>query len=202
MNLLILAMISIMASASPDTVVTRSSLKNHFLIALRNLREDYFSNTVTYIIEHTDEGAFGVIINRPIELDFCDLFASIPGINKCLLPVLDGGPVGKDSVFFLHGSDVKYQYTQALGDDINLTTSQDLVNDLVAGTGPSRVLTLLGYAGWDGGQLELELAENVWLVSPADSAIIFDVPYEKRPESAAGLLGIDLHLVSTNVGHG
>jgi len=202
MSLLIPAMITVMASASPDTTVTRSSLKNHFLIALRDLREDYFSNTVIYVIEHTDEGAFGVIINRPIEIDFCDLFADIPGTNKCPLPVLDGGPVGKDRVFFLHGSDIEYQHTQGLSDDINLTTSQDIVYDLVAGTGPSRVLTLLGYAGWDGGQLELELAENVWLVSPANSKIIFDVPYETRPESAAALLGVDLHLVSTNVGHG
>jgi putative transcriptional regulator len=195
-------MITVMAPAPPDKAVTHSSLKNHFLIALRDLREDYFSNTVIYIIEHTDEGAFGVIINRPIELEFCDLFATIPETKQCLLPVLDGGPVGKDRVFFLHDSDVEYQFTQALADDINLTTSQDIVYDLVAGTGPSRIVTLLGYSGWDAGQLELELAENVWLVSPASSEIVFDVPYESRAESAAGLLGIDLHLVSSNAGHG
>jgi len=195
-------MITVMTPVPPDKAVTRPSLKNHFLIALRDLREDYFSNTVTYIIEHTDEGAFGVIINRPIDLDFGDLFATIPAANKCLLPVLDGGPVGKDRIFFLHDSDVEYEYTQVLSDDISLTTSQDIVYDLVAGTCPTRVLTLLGYAGWDGGQLELELAENVWLVSPANSEIIFDVPYEMRAESAAGLLGVDLHLVPTNAGHG
>jgi putative transcriptional regulator len=195
-------MITVMAPASTNTAVTRSSLKNHFLIALRGLREDYFSNTVIYIIEHTDEGAFGVIINRPIELEFCELFANIPGTKQCPLPVLDGGPVGKDRVFFLHGPDVEYQYTQKLSDDVYLSTSQDIVYDLVAGTGPSRILTLLGYSGWDSGQLEQELAENVWLVSPSNSAVIFDVPYEMRPESAAGLLGVDLHLVSTNAGHG
>ena len=189
-------------AAPPDKAVTRSSLKNHFLIALRDLREDYFSSTVIYIIEHTDEGAFGMVINRPVELDFCDLFANIPGASECLLPVLDGGPVGKDRVFFLHGSDFNYQYTQAVSDEISLTTSLDIVYDLAAGEGPTRVLTLLGYAGWDSGQLELELAENVWLVSPANSEIVFDVPYEMRPESAAGLLGVDLHLLSTNAGHG
>lgn len=191
-----------MPPASADKAFTRFSLKDHFLIALRGLSEDYFSNTVTYIIEHSPDGAFGLIINRPIEIEFCDLFATIPGTEECLLPVHDGGPVGKDRVFFLHGSDIEYEYTQVLNDDICLTTSQDIVYDLVAGTGPSRVLTLLGYAGWDGGQLERELAENVWLVSPAKSEIVFDVPYEMRPESAAELLGVDLHLVSTNAGHG
>lgn len=191
-----------MTLAPENNPVTRSSLKNHFLIALRGLQEDYFSNTVIYIIEHTDEGTFGVVINRPIELNFCELFASIPGTDECLLPVLDGGPVGKDRVFFLHGSDFDYQYTQAVSDEINLTASLDIVYDLAAAVGPARVLTMLGYAGWDGGQLELELAENVWLVSPANSEIIFDIPYEMRPEAAAGLLGVDLHLVSTNAGHG
>jgi putative transcriptional regulator len=119
-----------------------------------------------------------------------------------LLPVLDGGPVGVDRVFFLHGTDVEYEQTQAISNEISLTTSLDIVYDLATGMGPSRIVTLLGYAGWDAGQLEQELAENVWLISPANSDIVFDVPYEQRPQSAAALLGVDLNLVSSNAGHG
>lgn len=191
-----------MAPSSRLKAVTHASLKNHFLIALRDLQEDYFSNTVTYIIEHNDDGAFGVVINRPTELGLGDLFDDIPGAQECLTEVLDGGPVGSDRVFFLHGSEVEYEYTQPISDEINLTTSLDIVYDIIAGKSPSNLVTILGYAGWDAGQLERELAENVWLISPANSSVIFDIPHELKPQAAAGLLGVDLNLVSTIAGHG
>ncbi len=191
-----------MSNPANQTSISQAGLANHFLIAMRGLQGDYFSNTVTYIIEHSDDGAFGLIINRPTDLEFGDLFANIEAAHRCLLPVMDGGPVGRDRVFFLHTSDKAYQYTQPISDRISITTSLDIVHDLVAGNSPSGLLTILGYAGWDAGQLENELAENVWLISPANSEIIFNTPAELIPEKAAGLLGIDLHLVSSNVGHG
>jgi putative transcriptional regulator len=191
-----------MTTPAKPTAISQAGLANHFLIAMRALQGDYFSNTVTYIIEHSDEGAFGLVINRPTSLEFCDLFGDIDAADQCQLPVFDGGPVGTDRVFFLHTSDWTYEYTQSISEQISLTTSLDIVHDLVSGKRPKGILTILGYAGWDAGQLENELAENVWLISPATSDIMFNTPVESMPEAAAGLLGIDLHLISNNVGHG
>jgi putative transcriptional regulator len=195
-------LITVMTTSTDNSDVSQGSLKNHFLIAMQGLKGDYFAGTITYMIEHSDEGAFGVVINRPLELEFGELFVNLPEANRCLLPILDGGPVGRDRVFFLHNSEHQYKYTEQISDEISLTTSLDIVHEITTGNPPARILTILGYAGWDAGQLENELAENVWLVSPAISDIIFDTPYELRPEAAASLLGIDLHLVSNNVGHG
>lgn len=181
-----------------------TTLQGQFLIALPGLVNDFFATTVTYMIQHNEQGAFGLVINKPMDLSMGDLFgkAGFKGLEKNPLPVLDGGPVRRDSVFFLHESGYEYQHTQPVSDDICLTTSVDLVRSLSSGHSPGRLLTIMGYAGWDDGQLERELADNVWLVSPANSEIIFDAPYEKRAEQAAALLGIDLNLISSHAGHG
>lgn len=181
-----------------------SRLRDHFLIALPTLANDFFAGTVTYMIEHNEQGAFGLVINRPLELGMGDLFskAGFKGLERSSVPVLDGGPVRRDSVFFLHEGGYEYQYTQPVSDEVSLTTSVDLVRSLASGHGPQRVLTIMGYAGWDTGQLEEELSDNVWLVAPARSDILFDAPYERRAHLAASLLGIDLNLISTHAGHG
>ena len=182
----------------------QSSFRNHFLIALPTLAGDFFASTVTYLLEHNSKGAFGLVINKPLQLVLCDLFGTdeYEGLQNTRIPVLDGGPVRRDSVFFLHDSGVEYQFTQQISPEISLTTSEDLVVSLAKGQGPARVITAMGYAGWDSGQLERELAENVWLLAPASAEIIFDTPFEQRAQRAAALLGIDLNLVSGSAGHG
>ena len=182
----------------------QSSFRNHFLIALPTLAGDFFASTVTYLLEHNSKGAFGLVINKPLQLVLCDLFGTdeYEGLQDTRIPVLDGGPVRRDSVFFLHDSGVEYQFTQQISAEISLTTSEDLVVSLAKGQGPARVITAMGYAGWDSGQLERELAENVWLLAPASAEIIFDTPFEQRAQRAAALLGIDLNLVSGSAGHG
>ena len=188
--------------ARPDG--SSSSLRNHFLVALPTLENDYFANTVTYMVEHTDEGAFGLVINRPLQVAMGELFgkAGFKGLENSRVPVLDGGPVRRDSVFFLHETGYAFQYTQQVSPEVSLTTSVDLVRSLASGHGPGRVLTIMGYAGWDAGQLEEELADNVWLVSPSRTDIIFEAPYAERAQLSAALLGIDLNLISTHAGHG
>lgn len=178
--------------------------RDHFLIALPNLVGDYFSNTVTYILEHNSKGAFGLVINKPLQLTLRDLFGkdSFQGLESSRVPVLDGGPVRRESVFFLHEAGMEYQSTQQISSGISLTTSEDLIRDLARGGGPSKVITAMGYAGWDNGQLERELTDNVWLLTPARADIIFDTPREEIAQKAAALLGIDLNLVSGNAGHG
>ncbi len=182
----------------------QSSFRDHFLIALPNLAGDYFANTVTYLLEHNSKGAFGLVINKPMQLTLSDLFgnANFKGLESSRIPVLDGGPVRRESVFFLHEAGMEYQYTQQINTEISLTTSEDLIRSLAKGEGPSKVISVMGYAGWDNGQLERELAENVWLVAPARAEIIFDTPFQERALKAAALLGIDLNLVSSNAGHG
>ena len=182
----------------------QASFRDHFLIALPNLAGDFFAHTVTYLLEHNSQGAFGLVINRPLQLTLSDLFgkADFEGLEGSRIPVLDGGPVRRESVFFLHEAGLEYQYTQQINSEVSLTTSEDLIRSLAAGEGPSRVISVMGYAGWDHGQLERELAENVWLVAPARAEIIFDTPFEERALKAAALLGIDLNLVSGSAGHG
>jgi putative transcriptional regulator len=182
----------------------QSSFRDHFLIALPTLAGDFFATTVTYLLEHNSKGAFGLVINKPLELVLNDLFGTdeYQGLQNSRIPVLDGGPVRRESVFFLHESGIEYQSTQQISAEISLTTSEDLVGSLAKGQGPARVITAMGYAGWDSGQLERELAENVWLLAPASAEIIFDTPFEQRAQKAAALLGIDLNLVSSSAGHG
>ncbi|HJN52140.1 MAG: YqgE/AlgH family protein [Pseudomonadales bacterium] len=182
----------------------QSSFRDHFLIALPNLAGDYFANTITYILEHNANGAFGLVINKPLQLTLSDLFGedNFEGLDSNRTPVFDGGPVRHESVFFLHEAGMEYQFTQQISNDISLTTSEDLIRALAQGKGPSKIITAMGYAGWDNGQLERELTDNVWLLAPARAEIIFDTPCEERAQKAAALLGIDLNLVSSNAGHG
>ncbi len=182
----------------------QSSFRDHFLIALPNLAGDYFANTVTYILEHNSNGAFGLVINKPLQLTLSDLFGEdkFKGLDSSRVPVMDGGPVRQDSVFFLHEAGMEYKFTQQISSEISLTTSEDFISSLAKGEGPSNAITAMGYAGWDNGQLEREISENVWLLAPAKAEIIFGTPCEERAQKAAALLGIDLNLVSSNAGHG
>lgn len=180
------------------------SLRDQFLIALPNLVGDFFANTVTYLVDHSDRGAFGFVINKPLPITLVELFEGqhIKDLEKCQVAVVKGGPVHPGTVFFLHDASHQYDSTYQISDELCLTTSIDIVHSLAKGDGPERVLTTLGYAGWDAGQLEREIGANVWLLSPAPKNIMFEVPYEERSRSAAALLGVDLNLVATNVGHG
>lgn len=180
------------------------SLRDQFLIALPNLVGDFFASTVTYLVDHSDRGAFGFVINRPMPMTLAQLFEDkhIKDLEKCRVAVIEGGPVHSNTVFFLHDASHQYDSTYQISDELCLTTSIDIVHSLAEGDGPERVLTMLGYAGWDAGQLEREIGANVWLLSPAPKNIMFEVPYEERSRSAAALLGVDLNLIATNAGHG
>ncbi|MFT5929603.1 MAG: putative transcriptional regulator, partial [Candidatus Azotimanducaceae bacterium] len=94
-----------------------------------------------------------------------------------------------------------FESTFAVSPDISLTTSQDLVDNLHEGDMPDALVAILGYAGWGAEQLEQELGENTWLLTPASAEIIFDIEIEKRAAVAANQLGVDLNLIATNPGH-
>lgn len=183
-----------------------TSLRNHFLIAMPGLKDPNFARTVTYICEHTEQGAMGIVINRPMEdirlgmvLSQLDIVAGSPAINDSL--VFLGGPVQPDRGFVLHSNAERYDSTLTISPEINVTTSRDILEAIAEGRGPHQHLIALGYAGWDKGQLEEEMSANAWLSGPADEAIIFKTPIDARWQAAAGLLGVDLNLLSGEAGH-
>jgi putative transcriptional regulator len=153
------------------------SLQDHFLIAMPAMADPNFTETVTYIVKHDEEGAFGIVVNRPSELSLGEMLGqlAIELTDRSLAerPVMHGGPVEPQRGFVLHRSDQSYEATLVAGPDIKLTSSPDVLAALGRGTGPEPVLVALGYAGWGRGQLEAELGSNTWLTVPANPAIIF-----------------------------
>ncbi|MET4692705.1 YqgE/AlgH family protein [Endozoicomonas lisbonensis] len=182
------------------------SLKNHFLIATPQMADPSFAETLTLICEHSKDGALGVVINRPTELMLGEIFRQV-GIEysdtwaQSQSAVYAGGPVASERGFVLHSNDRLWESSLNVGEDINLTTSKDILVAMANNEGPSHTLVALGYAGWGAGQLEQEMAENTWLTCAATPAIIFTIPYEQRLTAAAASLGVDLHLLSGQVGH-
>lgn len=182
-----------------------TSLTNHFLIAMPGLRDPNFSRTVTYICEHTDQGAMGIVINRPMDVRLGEILAQLD-IDSDEPRVLDtavymGGPVQTDRGFVLHASTERFDSTLAITGNISVTTSRDVLESIAAGRGPHPCLVALGYAGWAGGQLEDEIRANSWLSGPANDDIIFRMPTDARWLAAAQLLGVDLNLLCGEAGH-
>lgn len=182
-----------------------TSLTNHFLIAMPGLKDPNFSRTVTYVCEHTEQGAMGIVINRPMDIKLGEVLDQLD-IEPAVLGVADtqvflGGPVQTDRGFVIHSGPEEFDSTLRVASDIHVTTSKDVLEAIAGGEGPARRLVALGYAGWGGGQLEEELSANAWLSGPADADIIFSRPPGERWLAAAQLLGIDLNLLSGEAGH-
>ncbi|HEX7034581.1 MAG TPA: YqgE/AlgH family protein [Pseudomonadales bacterium] len=181
-----------------------SSLKNQFLIAMPSLIGGYFGDTLIYLCEHNDDGAMGLVVNRPTEMSLRELLSQL-GISgrdvPVEIPVLDGGPVARDRGFILHSDDSRFEASLDLGDGTMLTAAREVLEAIAEGRGPRDYLVALGYAGWAGGQLEGELKENAWLTCPASHEIVFREPFENRVRKAAASLGIDLRFMSGQAGH-
>jgi len=185
------------------------NLTNHFLIAMPSMADPYFAKTLTYICEHNDQGALGIVVNRPIDLTLQALFErlSLNLKNSPLAnaPIYFGGPVQTDRGFVLHVPAGDWQstlkVTGGVRDPIGLTTSKDILEAVGRGEGPSKMLVTLGYSGWSAGQIEHELTQNAWLTVEAKDAIIFDTPSEERLPAAMELLGLDYARLADQAGH-
>src|SRR5690349_2309808 len=181
------------------------NLTHHFLIAMPNMADPYFARTLTYICEHNDQGALGLVVNRPIDMTLQSLFErlSLPMSASRISdsPIYFGGPVQTDRGFVLHEPAGNWQATLRVGSEIGLTTSKDILEAVGRGEGPSRMLVTLGYAGWSPGQLEQELSQNAWLTVEARDAILFDVPADERLHAAMELLGLDYARLQDEAGH-
>jgi putative transcriptional regulator len=191
----------------------RINLTNQFLIAMPGVVDPTFAGTVVYLCEHTEKGALGLVINKPIDIKLRNLFEKVElNLTREDLaerPVFFGGPVQTERGFVLHervqaegeeGS--PYNSTLAIaGGELDMTTSKDVLEALAEGSGPKRLLVTLGYSGWGAGQLEDELSRNGWLNVAADPTVIFDTPIGERYDRALSLLGIDPRMLSQEAGH-
>ena len=184
---------------------TTRSLTNQLLIAMPGMQDPNFASTVTLICEHNDDGALGIVINRPLDLKLGGLFEQLElGSNDPSLinaPVLAGGPVGTERGFVLHNARVDFENSLKISQDIQLTVSRDVIDAMASGDGPDKSLVALGYAGWEAGQLEDEILANSWINVPATTELVFDTPFEHRWADAADSLGIDLSRMSPGAGH-
>lgn len=181
-------------------------LKDHFLMAMPHLEDPNFAGSLSYLCDHDEKGTMGVIVNRPLELTLEALFEQLelggeesPHRNA---PVYYGGPVHKDRGFILHrGASSSWDSSIQVTEELALTTSMDMLQALADGEGPEDFLICLGCAGWEAGQLEQEILENAWLTVEGRSDILFEVPPEQRLGAAAGILGVDLNLMTREAGH-
>ena len=191
---------------------SRIDLTNQFLIAMPGMADDTFAGTVVYLCEHTEKGALGLVINKPIDIKLRNLFEkvelSLDRKDLAEQPVYFGGPVQTERGFVLHerlhgegeGSS-PYTSTLAIPGGLEMTTSKDVLEAMSNGAGPRRVLVTLGYSGWGAGQLEEEIGRNGWLTVNASPEVIFDTPIEQRYDQALSLLGIDPRMLSQEAGH-
>ncbi|MEC9483779.1 MAG: YqgE/AlgH family protein [Halomonas sp.] len=182
------------------------SLRNHFLLAMPHLEDPNFAGSLSYLCDHDENGTMGVIVNHPLDLTLDMLLEQVDiDADECPVrdtPVYYGGPIHKDRGFILHrGSSAPWDSSIQVADDVALTTSMDMLHALATGQGPERFMICLGCCGWEAGQLEQELKENAWLIVEAEPGILFDLPAEQRLNAAAGILGIDLNLMTSQIGH-
>jgi len=184
-----------------------TSLSGQLLVSLPSMRGDYFSHTVTLLIEHNEDGAFGLVVNRPLDADLGDLLAAENEFDfaddlQGKVPLQETGPVEQNRLFFLHSTENHYDNSVAINSHTSLSTSFDLLRAIAKQQGPADVIAGLGYAGWAGGQLENEIKADVWLVTPYIHEAVFNTPHEARPQIAADTIGVDLNLIGPTPGHG
>jgi putative transcriptional regulator len=182
------------------------SLQNYLLIASPSMDDPYFARTVTYICEHNEHGAMGLVINQPVGMKLKELVEQVDDKAEVIDEkaediVLAGGPVSQDRGFILHTSQPGWISSLTMTPEIMVTTSKDIISSLGNKEAPEKSLIMLGYAGWTAGQLEEEIQTNSWLMVEADADILFDTPIHKKWETAVQRLGIDVWHLGPDIGH-
>jgi putative transcriptional regulator len=182
-------------------------LRNHFLISMPHLLDQAFSQTVTYICDHSEYGAMGLVVNRTTGLSLAELCESLnipcSSVANQQQAIFSGGPIHNERGYVLHRATdpIEWPSSHCIADDIYLSTSIDAIESAAEGHFKHSYLIALGCAGWSPGQLEQEMVDNVWLSCPANSDILFGVPADERLQAAASTLGINLNLLTAHAGH-
>lgn len=180
-------------------------LTGSMLIAMPGMADPRFSQSVIYLCDHSDKGAMGLIVNKPAaDMSFADLLEQLeitPQVKVDSVRVYFGGPVETGRGFVLHSTEYASDLrTLQVQEEVALTPTLDVLEDIAAGRGPKRVMMMLGYAGWGPGQLEAELAHNGWLTCEGAADLIFDAPDRKKWSAALESMGIDPALLSADAG--
>ncbi|HWG69804.1 MAG TPA: YqgE/AlgH family protein [Steroidobacteraceae bacterium] len=182
------------------TISDSGYLTNQLLIAMPLMGDPNFAQTVALVCDHSSRGALGLILNKPLPMRMGEIFAQLE-IELSTGPlrerqVLRGGPMQTDRGFVVHRAGGEWDSTLKVSDVIHVTTSRDILAAMASGQGPQEAVVALGYAGWDGGQLEDEIRANAWLNAPVDPDLIFELPFESRWQAAGRLLGVELSQIS------
>jgi putative transcriptional regulator len=181
-----------------------SYLAGQLLIAMPTLIAPPFARTVIYLCAHNDQGAMGLVVNKPLSsIDFPTLLDQLGIPHGDLLGstrVQFGGPVESGRGFVLHSTDYRAEKTVVVG-EVAVTSTLEVLQAIASGGGPSRHLLALGYAGWSAGQLDAEIQANGWLNVPCDSDILFGDDLSVKWERAIAKLGIDPTMLSGEAGH-
>ncbi|MES2141348.1 MAG: YqgE/AlgH family protein [Pseudomonadota bacterium] len=185
-------------------------LTNHFLVAMPTLTNLYFNRSVVYICEHNEKGAVGIVINQPLQsfrVNFSEIMQTIVGsASKPLLstefPILCGGPSHPERGFVIHVPSGEWQSSLRMNSEISVTTSKDILQAIAKHQGPDKFIFSLGYANWRAGQIEEEIINNFWLTAvPANSTILFDIPFNKRWLETINSVGVDINKLVYSSGH-
>jgi putative transcriptional regulator len=180
-------------------------LSNQLLIALPAMADARFTRSVTLICQHDDDGAMGIVVNRPSEYTLGEVLSQM-GLDSRderlrTQVVLAGGPMHPERGFVLHDGGPQWDSSLRIAEGLTLTTSRDILESMARGEGPEHAIVALGCAGWGTGQLEHELTENSWLTAPADAELLFALPLEAHWHAAAGRIGVDFAHLADYAGH-
>ncbi|MBI5141815.1 MAG: YqgE/AlgH family protein [Nitrospirae bacterium] len=180
------------------------SLKGSFVVAMPQMADPRFKQTVVLVCEHNKDGALGIIVNKPMDgIRFDDICRQLNiATPKKTPPVYYGGPVASERGFIIHnGNCPNGDESLKVTDSLCLSASQLLLESIGNGRGPEKFLFALGYSGWGAGQLEREIADDGWLIVPADARIIFETSDARKWKASAGLFGIDIALIGGKSGN-
>ena len=181
------------------------SLAGRALIAMPGIGDSRFERAVIYICAHNDDHAFGLLLNRPVDgLTAPRLLKKLGVVSEIEVapdPVLYGGPVERERGFVLHTTDyVNAESSVRIAGDVALTATRDVLEAMASSHRPRHALLALGYSGWGAGQLEQELADNVWLTCDPDEALLFGQDFDHKWSMALGRLGVVAHQLSSAAG--
>ena len=183
-----------------------TNLTNQLLVAMPSLADPNFNQAVALICEHSaDKGALGLVVNKPLPMTLSEVLSQMrleaSDVAIGARSVLRGGPVHKDRGFVVHRPGGQWDSSHVVSEQIQVTTSRDVLEAMARGEGPRDAFIALGYAGWGAGQLEQELLDNAWLSLPLDEKIVFETPFEDRWHAVWRRLGIDVARLSNQAGH-
>ena len=188
---------------------TGGYLEGQVLIAMPNMPDPKFEQAVVFLCAHSKQGAMGLVLNKVVSnITFVDLLKQLrirPAKQVSRRPILFGGPVETGRGFVLHtpdysAGDATVKVGQNVGLNVGLTATVDVLKAIADGEGPRDAMLALGYAGWQGGQLEREIQKNGWLTCPADEYLLFGSELRGKWEFAIKKLGFNPSQLSRDTG--